>query len=88
MTIANHHDKVKVGNHKLPVSSLPSVRTWLRDLANLKGLHKDRTPQWDLEIMAQALTRPPFKTNWSIGLKFLTYKTAFQFALNFGQKSC
>ena len=85
--ISNRHDKVKVGKKRFSVSSLSSVKTWLRGLANLSGLRKVRAPQWDLAIVAEALQHPPFEPIQSIELKFLSFKTAFLIAISSGKRA-
>lgn len=75
--ISCHHARVDgftVGSHSL-------VSLFLRGARRLKPPKFHRVPSWDLNIVLDALGRPPFEPLEQADLKWLSYKTAFLLAI-------
>ena len=78
--ISRRHEGAQVGNRILPLSKLPSVRTWHKGLQQTKHAPRNRIPSWCLEIVLSALQKPPYypldksHQNWR---RFLTRRAVF-----------
>lgn len=59
------------------LSHHPWVRGFLHRATNLRPPTVNRYPSWDLPLVLQTLTAPPFEPLGSILLKFLSFKVAF-----------
>ena len=58
-------------------------------LANFKrdfSKRKDPVPKWDLSLVLQTLSKPPFEPLDTVDLKFVTFKTIFLLALASGRR--
>ena len=75
--ISCHHVKVggdTVGSHRL-------VTQFLKGARRLHPPRPPRVPSWDLDVVLDALCRPPFEPMARTDLKWLSYKTAFLLAI-------
>ncbi|XP_060550099.1 uncharacterized protein LOC132712496 [Pantherophis guttatus] len=63
------------------LSHHPRIRGFLHGAMNLQPPTVHRYPSWDLPLVLQALTLPPFEPLGSIALKFLSFKVAFLLAI-------
>ena len=74
-----------LGNTKQNISTNPQI-------ARLTSFHRDKPkssrfiPKWNLSLVLQRLTQPPFEPQEEAALKFLTWKTVFLLALASGKR--
>lgn len=72
---------VLLGDNHIPLSQDSRVRSFLLGVSNLRPPPIHRFPTWDLSLVLQALTSPPFEPLVSITLRNLTLKMAFLLAV-------
>ena len=75
--ISSRHEMVDgatVGCHRL-------VSLFLRGALRLRPSRTLRTPAWDLPLVLEAMSSPPFEPLTQIGLKWLSMKVAFLLAI-------
>ena len=73
---------VRCGEHALNEASCSLISRFLKGARRLT-VHGTRPtiPPWDLEVVLNALRRPPFEPLGAAGLKWLSLKTAFLLAI-------
>ena len=69
-----HFEGVTLGSHKL-------VSLFLKGAARLRPPRTPRAPAWDLPLVLDALSLPPFEPLAQAGLRWLSIKTAFLLAI-------
>ena len=70
-----------VGLDGTKVFSVPLMRTYLEGVKRLRPVVIQRSPPWELSVVLDALTGPPFEPLAQVSLKFLSIKTALLLAL-------
>ena len=71
-----------LGNTKQNISTNPEIASFHRD----KPKSSRSIPKWNLSLVLQRLTQPPFEPQEEAALKFLTWKTVFLLALVSGKR--
>ena len=61
--------------------SHPTVKAFLKGLAHMRPPTKPPVPQWSLQLVLRALTRPPFEPMATCDVRLLTLKTLFLVAI-------
>ncbi|KAJ8376070.1 hypothetical protein SKAU_G00066500 [Synaphobranchus kaupii] len=75
--ISDRHDRIEgrtVGAH-------PLASQFLRGARRLRPPRSNAVPSWDLQLVLNALTEPPFEPLEGLSLKLLSFKTAFLLAI-------
>ena len=67
--------------------SHPTVKAFLKGLANLRPPVRPPVPQWSLQLVLRALTRPPFEPMAHCDLKLLALKTLFLVAITSARRA-
>ena len=63
------------------LSEHPLIRQFMRGVRKARPVTRSLVPPWDLSLVLDALTAAPFEPLESVGLKFVTLKTALVLAL-------
>ena len=88
--LSRQHRGIDYGGQCHPLSSVYSIKTWLKGLQNSTTTTRSRTPKWCLELVLKTLTKPPYypldknKTGWR---KFLTRRTVFLTAVTSARRT-
>lgn len=67
--------------HNISVGQHPHIVRLIKGVFNSRPPKRKLLPEWDLEIVLQALEQKPFEPLDQVDIKFLTYKTAFLLAI-------
>ncbi|XP_060545540.1 uncharacterized protein LOC132711180, partial [Pantherophis guttatus] len=65
----------------IPLTLDPSIKGFLKGASNIRPTMIHRYPTWDLTLVLQALTSPPFEPLGSASLKLLSFKVTFLLAI-------
>lgn len=60
-----------------PIADNPWVGRFIRAATWITPSRRDTTPPWDLSLVLDALTKPPFEPIQETSIKHLTLKTTF-----------
>ena len=70
-----------IGFGDKPVGQHPLVRQFMKGANHLRPVSKSLVPSWDLALVLDSLSRPPFEPLEGLELKLLSLKTALLLAL-------
>ena len=70
-----------LGNTKQNISTNTEIARLIASFHRDKPKNSRPIPKWNLSLVLQRLTQPPFEPQEEAGLKFLTWKTVFLLAL-------
>ena len=74
------------GNTKQNISTNPEIARLIASFHRDKLKSSRSIPKWNLPLVLQRLTQPPFEPQGEAGLKFLIWKTVFLLALASGKR--
>ena len=75
-----------LGNTKQNMSTNPEIARLIANFHRNKPKSSRSIPKWNLSLVLQRLTQPPFEPQEEAALKFLTWKTVFLLALASGKR--
>ena len=75
-----------LGNTKQNISTNTEIARLIASFHRDKPKNSRPIPKWNLSLVLQRLTQPPFEPQEEAGLKFLTWKTVFLLALASGKR--
>ena len=75
-----------LGNTKQNISTNTEIDRLIASFHRDKPKTSRCIPKWNLSLVFQRLTQPPFEPQEEAGLKFLTWKTVFLLALASGRR--
>ena len=75
-----------LGNTKQNISTNPEIARLIASFHRDKPKSSRSIPKWNLSLVLQRLTQPPFELQKEAALKFLTWKTVFLLALASGKR--
>ena len=88
--LSRRHKGIKIGGKRKRLSNLTSIKTWRKGLEQTRSKPRPRTPQWCLEVVLKALSKPPYypvdrkQKGWR---KFLTRRTIFLTAVTSARRA-
>ena len=75
-----------LGNTKQNISTNPEIARLIASFHRDKRKSSRSIPKWNLSLVLQRLTQPPFESQEEAALKFLTWKTVFLLTLASGKR--
>ena len=75
-----------LGNTKQNISTNPEIARLITSFHREKPKSFGSIPKWNLSLVLQRLTQPPFEPQEEAALKFLTWKKVFLLALTSGKR--